>query len=182
MTNQTITRSVPIPNRLFDEILPNLTDTELRVLLIVFRSTAGWRISAPDGTSKTKERDWISHAQMQRRTGRSSVAVSRAVQSLVAKSLIRVENVRGEPLASSQMRQAHFGRVFYAPSALWITSPIRYIAKVLTTTDSVNNIHRDRAVDNSGAPEIRTMRSAASGFERIGTILNRLPGSDDEAA
>ena len=178
MTKQTITRSVPIPNRLFDEILPTLTDTELRVLLIVFRSTLGWRITALDGSSTSKERDWISHAQMQRRTGRSSTAVSRAVQSLIAKSLIRVENLRGEPLATSQIRQSHFGRVFYAPSALWITPPQRYIAKVLTTTDSVNNIHSDRAVDNSGAPEVRPMRSAASGFERIGTILKNLPGSD----
>ncbi len=62
---------IPVPNRLVDEVLPTLKDTELRVLLIVLRQTLGWREGSDTRARwRYKRRDWISHSQMVRRTGR----------------------------------------------------------------------------------------------------------------
>lgn len=68
---------VPVPNYVFDELLPGLGDTELRLLLVVLRGTLGYR--EPDGAGgwRPKQRDWISHGQLLRRTGRGSEAISR---------------------------------------------------------------------------------------------------------
>src|SRR4051812_27572085 len=66
-------RTTPVPHWLLDEAMPLLSDTELRVLLVVTRSTLGWR----EGEGR-KESDWLSHRQLQARTGRSSAVVSRA--------------------------------------------------------------------------------------------------------
>ena len=83
---------VPIPNRLFDEVLPTLTDTELRLILVVMRATLGWREGSDSGGWRYKRRDWLTHRQLVRRTGRSSASISSAIQSLVVAGLIRVED------------------------------------------------------------------------------------------
>lgn len=101
----------PVPNRLTDEVLPRLKDTELRVLLIVVRATWGWR-SAP-GKGQRKRRDWLSHGQLCRRTGRGSVAVSGAVDGLVRAGLLVVEDAAGQPLATPAQRRRHLGRLYY---------------------------------------------------------------------
>lgn len=174
MTNQTFSRSVPVPNSLFDEYIPTLTDTELRVLLVVIRATLGWREADGQGNTRYKTRDWINHAQLQRRTGRSSAAISRAVQSLVERSLIHVENWRGEPLTTADVRRSHIGKMYYRLGPVWKTPPQRDIAKVSTTTYSTYNKQSAKAVDNSHEKGPGAMRSSASGFERIATILDNL--------
>ena len=114
----------PVPVRLVDTVMPRLKDTELRVLLVVLRQTWGWRTDRTSvykdeagtqannsdqltsrQTSKhqftrhqpTKRRDWLSHSQLCRRTGRGSDAVSAAVASLTASGLIIVEDTVGKP-------------------------------------------------------------------------------------
>jgi hypothetical protein len=100
---------VPVPNALFDEVLPTLRDTELRVLLIVVRQTLGWR----EGRTRYKRRDWLSRSQLTRRTGRASEAVSAAVDALVRRGLIVVEDTAGNPLATPEARRRHIGRLYY---------------------------------------------------------------------
>lgn len=108
---------VPIPNALFDLVLPTLKDTELRVLLIVMRQTWGWRKSR----TAYVERDWISRALFCRRTGRASEAISGAVATLVEKELIAVEDTAGNSLATSEARRRHLGRLYYRPGDMWKT-------------------------------------------------------------
>jgi hypothetical protein len=103
--------TVPVPNALFDDLLPTLKDTELRVLLIVLRATAGWR----DRKGRAKARDWISHRQLVKRTGRRSAAVSGAVDRLVRRGLLIVEDSAGRALATPQERRRHLGRLFFRP-------------------------------------------------------------------
>jgi hypothetical protein len=76
----------------------------LRVLLIVLRQTLRRR----DGY---KARDWLSHAQLVRRAGRGSAAVSGAVASLVLKGLIIAEDAAGKPLHTAEERRSHLGRL-----------------------------------------------------------------------
>ncbi len=97
-----------LPNALFDALLPTLSDTELRVLLVVARSTLGWR----EGNGR-KERDWLSHAQLCRRTGRSNTPVSSAIDSLVQRGLLLVQNEAGEPLTTPAQRRAARSRLFF---------------------------------------------------------------------
>jgi hypothetical protein len=102
---------VPVPNALFDDLLPTLRDTELRVLLVVVRQTAGWR----DRKGRAKARDWISHGQLVQRTGRRSEAVSGAIDRLVRRGLLVVEDSAGTALATPEQRRRHLGRLFFRP-------------------------------------------------------------------
>lgn len=107
----------PVPNEILDRLLPNLKDTELRVLLIVCRATLGRRDSL---TGKRRRRDWLSHAQLTRRTGRSGAAVSRALSSLVGAGFLRAETEEGKELPTARERRAHRGRIYLSISAaLW---------------------------------------------------------------
>jgi hypothetical protein len=104
---------VHVPNAVFDELLPHLSDTELRVLLVVLRSTVGF--AEPDGHGgwRRKQRDWISHGQFIKRTGRQSAAVSRAIASLVRLGLLGVEDYWGAALDTPQRRRRHLGRLYF---------------------------------------------------------------------
>ena len=109
--------TVPVPNALFDDLLPTLRDTELRVLLVVIRQTAGWR----DQQGRTKARDWLSHRQLVKRTGRGSEAVSGAVDRLARRGLLVVEDSAGTALATPEQRRRHLGRLFFRP----VLGPLR---------------------------------------------------------
>jgi DNA-binding MarR family transcriptional regulator len=100
---------VQLPSRLIDRVMPNVTDTEWRVLCVVARATLGWR--NPDGTKKS--RDWLTQSQLKRRTGRASAAVSKAIAGLVERGLLRVSSEDGRNLDSREERQRNHGRVFY---------------------------------------------------------------------
>lgn len=82
-----------VPDIFFDEVAPNLTESELRVALYVMRRTFGWK----------KDHDRISLKQMvsgittregevlDRGTGMSKAGVCKGVQGLVAKGMIVAE-------------------------------------------------------------------------------------------
>jgi phage replication O-like protein O len=66
------------PNDLFDKWLPLLSESELKVLLVILRKTFGWH----------KIEDWISLSQLQKLTGLSESSVLSAVKSLIERKLI----------------------------------------------------------------------------------------------
>jgi hypothetical protein len=100
--------TTPIPNALLDEVMPTLGDTPWRLLCVVVRQTLGWQAD-----SGRKERDWLSHAQLKARTGRHSAAVCAAIEELVQRGLIKVEDEQGRPLVTPQARRRARSRVFY---------------------------------------------------------------------
>ncbi len=127
----------PVPVRLVDTVMPRLRDTELRVMLVVLRQTWGWKMdrtnvdkpevvmqacTSKQATHKqpTKRRDWLSHRQLCRRTGRGSDAVSAAVASLTASGLIIVEDAGGKPLTTPDERRRCLGRLYFRPGAMWL--------------------------------------------------------------
>ena len=98
-----------IPNLLLDKVMPKLGETSWKLLCVVVRQTRGWRM--PDGSRK--QADWMSHSQLRRRTGRSSAAVSRAIDVLVRSGIIVVRDLFGNPLQSpSERRRSHSRLVF----------------------------------------------------------------------
>ena len=151
--------AVPVPNTLFDEVMPALKDTELRALLVVVRQTLGWREGRGDGNggARFKRRDWLSHSQLVRRTGRGSEAVSSAISSLVARGLIVIETASGAPLGTPEQRRRHLGRLFFGlgdsfgdvgrygdVNELGKTGGTLRPAKAKTTTDTPNDKKADR--------------------------------------
>ena len=104
------TRITAFPNALVDDEMPNLSDTEWRILCVLVRQTLGWQ---EEGGSSRKVRDWLTNSQLKTRTGRESAAVCRAIQSLLAKRLIVVEDSEGKPLLASRQRQRQLGRLYF---------------------------------------------------------------------
>lgn len=131
---------VPLPCPVIDAILPTLKDTELRVLLVVLRQTWGWR--GPEG--KPKERDWLSHRQLKERTGRASEAVSAAVDALVRRGLVCVENEQGAELVTAAERRRVQARLYYRPGPLLVPLAARSLktrtAKAKTTTQALASL------------------------------------------
>ena len=104
--------STPFPNILIDRIMPELTDTEWRLLGVVCRQTLGFASLSGRGGRRT--RDWLSHGQLKARTGRASAAVSRAVDGLVRRNLIEVRTEAGELLLTPPERRRCQGRLFFS--------------------------------------------------------------------
>ncbi|MDF2441467.1 MAG: Bacteriophage replication protein [Abditibacteriota bacterium] len=98
------------PNVLLDQVMPTLKDTEWRLLCVIVRQTIGWR----DEAGGRRQRDWISRSQLMRRTGRNSEALSRAVDRLVARRLIVVQDEAGRVLSTARQRQRLGSKLFYA--------------------------------------------------------------------
>lgn len=69
-----------LPNVILDRHMPELRDTELRVLLVLLRQTTG---RGRDGRTVS-----LSYRTLMRRTGRQSEAIAKALRSLRAKGLI----------------------------------------------------------------------------------------------
>ena len=72
-----------MPNYLIDEVAPLLKDTELRVLIVLVRSTIGWNRQHSAVT--------MPMAVLRQRTGRGTRALREALASLAAMHLIHCE-------------------------------------------------------------------------------------------
>lgn len=71
-----------VPNFALDALMPQLRDTELRVLLVLIRSTWGW--NRPDRAVIA------SYKSMKAKTGRESEAIAKALASLAGRGLIHI--------------------------------------------------------------------------------------------
>ena len=115
----------PLPCRLTDEVLPRLKDTELRLMLVVLRQTWGWKADREGTDPRRKRRDWLSHRQLCRRTGRGSEAVSGAINGLVRAGWLVVEDAAGRALATPEERRRCLSRLYFRPGDVWTaTSPL----------------------------------------------------------
>lgn len=109
--------TTPFPNYLLNDVMPALKDTEWRLLCVVVRQTRGWK-DARTGTRKTS--DWLTRAQLMRKTGRNSEALSHALDSLVQQNLLEVRHESGRLLHTPSARRQVRGRIYYALHALLI--------------------------------------------------------------
>lgn len=96
---------VPLPVLFIDERMPDLKDSELRVILAVARQTC---VAGRETRSA-----WLTHAELCRRTGRASEAISGAIDALVKKGLLEVVDEDGSPLLTPATRRRAQGRRYY---------------------------------------------------------------------
>jgi len=97
----------PVPNRLVDDAMPRLRDTEWRLLCIIVRETIGRR----DSDGERQRRAWLSQKLLKRKTGRQSEAISRAIDVLCRSGLIEVRNAIGLPLLTRKARLRYRGNI-----------------------------------------------------------------------
>lgn len=117
----------PFPNALLDSLMPTLKDTEWRLLCVVVRQTRGW-VDA-DGKER-KVWDWLSQSQLKKRTGRNTGALSKALDVLVRRGLVVVQDGRGKSLTTAQERRRATGSLFYSlgPAVTGSATPSRSTA------------------------------------------------------
>lgn len=162
--------AVPVPNAVFDEWLPRLSDAELRVLLVIVRATLGWREGSERGGWRYKRRDWLTNSQLVKRTGRSSSSISRAVQALVLHGLICAESTGGDPLDTPELRRRNIGRIYYRLGDMWTTAPQRVDGGKWTTTNNKDNNLRTRGIVRAQPGQI--LARPASGLARVSELLS----------
>jgi hypothetical protein len=117
MKREGIPNTTPFPNVLLDECMYRLRDTEWRVLCVVVRQTIGWIIP---GTNERKESDWLTHRQLRRRTGRSSAAISRALDVLSRLDFLVIRDSSGRRLTSAADRRRLKGKLFFGLQEHWL--------------------------------------------------------------
>ena len=94
-------RTAFVPNTLFDDLLPTLSKSELKVLLVVVRQTNGWKRKH---SNQRKLRDRITKSQFVVKTGLSKKSISDAIASLVAKQVLVVSDRDFNVLSSSEWK------------------------------------------------------------------------------
>jgi DNA-binding MarR family transcriptional regulator len=104
-----IPNTTPTPNWLYNGEMKKMSDVELRVVLVVTRATLGW--IADKETGMRKAEDWISHTELIKKTGKSSRAISNAVDSCVKHGWIETRDKKGFLLKTPDERRRR--RIFY---------------------------------------------------------------------
>lgn len=95
-------RTTPVPNIIFDSLIPHFREAELKVFLVIVRKTLGWMDKQTGGR---KERDWIALSQFMTFTGLSNVSIWKAIDSLSKRQYILVTDIAGNVLYDASDRK-----------------------------------------------------------------------------
>lgn len=104
-----IPNTTPTPNWLYNGEMKKMSDTELRIVLCVTRKTLGWIENKETGMRK--QEDWIAHSELIKMSGKSSRAISSAVDNCVKHGWIETRDKNGKLLKTSNERRRR--RIFY---------------------------------------------------------------------
>lgn len=112
-----IPNTTPTPNELYNGEMRKMSDTELRVVLVVTRATLGWELDHETGMRKKE--DWISQKQLTQQTGKSNKAISTAIDSCVKKGWIEARDKEGNFLMTPEDRARK--RIFYRLGRIFLS-------------------------------------------------------------
>lgn len=174
-----------IPNILFDELLRALSNSEVKVLLIIIRKTHGW---IDNKTHKRKVKDRISVSQFMELTGLSRRIVSFAIGSLVEKKLICISDKKGNPLNDSYKRKGQSYIYYSSPIESISAMPNLNLCKkrhqpVQKVIHNKRNIYKRNNIDRK-VPEYQQIKGVVSknfketNSEKCDTDLSELKDSD----
>ncbi|MBK7694781.1 MAG: replication protein [Saprospiraceae bacterium] len=120
-----IFKHTQVPNILLDTHLPNLTESELKILLVIIRQTYGW---IDKFTGKRKIKDRISQSQFRIKTGLSKRIISKTLKMLSDKDLISIYDRKHNLLKNSLERRGQ-------PVLLYSLNPVHFA----TSTSAQSN-------------------------------------------
>ncbi len=95
-------QTTQVPNEIFDKHLPNLTESEIKIILVIIRQTYGW---IDVNTGKRKIRDRITQSQFVSKAGLSPRIVSKTLKMLSDKELIAITDANSKLLKNSLDRK-----------------------------------------------------------------------------
>lgn len=155
-----------IADVILDTWMSDLTEAELKTLLVIIRQTTGWN----------KPRDRISHAQFKQKTGLSQRSVTSSIESLSARNFIVITNAKGTPLTSRERRYRQ--HIYYAPTDYKEAKYAHVMAKLDTTQRqnlplTIYNTHRQQYTRNSISQNQKKEVKKQSDSQRIECIQNK---------
>lgn len=129
-----IPNSTQTPNVIFNGLMKEMTDTDLRVVLCVVRATFGW-IADPE-TGMRKEEDWISHWQLSKKTGRSGRALSTAIDRCIRKEWIEARDEDGAILDTKAKRRGQ--KIYYRIGKAIVLTTSENTSEVLVSSEKTS--------------------------------------------
>ena len=167
-----IPNTTPTPNELYNGEMKKMTDTELRVVLIVTRATLGWEEDKE--TKMRKKEDWISYYQLKQKSGRGYTALSQAIDNCIKKGWIEARDREGKILDVKEKR--HGKRIYYRLGRIFLDT----IEVKPTSSES------ERVEQTSSESESAESESAESEAYKRNTItketsLQNIVGKADDA-
>lgn len=170
--------TTPFPDWLLDRLMPRLRDVEWRLICVLVRQTLGWQT----GDGSPKQSDWLSHSQLRRRTGRSSSAISPAIDYLCRNRLVEVDNGHGNPLRTSYERRRHRGPLYFRLNLERLKHKqkrLRLKKRIHKSGTTINTLTKEdvvRARKPNGKIRIHKSESIRQEWRRIGRSLPRRKG------
>lgn len=164
----------PTPNILFDQLLKELSNSELKILLVIIRQTNGW---VDKKTGKRKERDRINHNQFISKTGLSRRIISGAIKSLSQKNLIEITDCSGDSLCNPCERKGQY--LIYYSSVL----DINQLPHNLNQTNAESDInmckkrhqHVQKVIHNKRNSNKRNLsKERRSDYVHIGEVIDKI--------
>ncbi len=158
-------RSTYVPNYVLDNLLKELTEAELKVLLIVIRQTLGWLNGT---TGKRKCRDRITIRQFEAKTGLSKRTLSKAIQSLVVKMAIQVTGYDGKPLLKTRDRKGKsylFYGLYQPENNQYITKESNMLRQEHKRED--NKTNQDKCINTKRSDHTRHISTIMPDLEQF---------------
>ena len=174
-----IPNTTPTPNWLYNGEMRKMSDTELRVVLVVTRHTLGW-IENPE-TGMRKQEDWISHSSLIKETGKSGRSISSAVDKCVRHGWIETRDKQGNILVTPRERQRkrilyRLGNIFINKLKSTANSSVDYnLPQITTESTELNDTNLLKIVQNTketltketNTKERRYMSASADAFNQF---------------
>ncbi|MBA4409729.1 MAG: hypothetical protein C0397_09950 [Odoribacter sp.] len=162
------------PNILFDQLLKELNNSELKILLVIIRQTNGW---IDKKTKRRKEKDRITYSQFILKTGLSRRIISGAIKSLVEKKLIEIMDSSGNSLNNARERKGQY-RIYYSS----LLEPLQSL-HILNKTSANNDInickkrhqHMQKVIHNKRNYNKRNLsKEKPPDYKHIGVIIDEI--------
>lgn len=146
-----IPNTTPTPNELFNGEMAKMSDTELRVVLVVVRATLGWEEDKE--TKMRKQEDWISYYQLKQKTGRSYTALAKAIENCIRNGWIEIRDKNGNLLETKNKRIGN--KLFYRLGKVFLNK-IEQPAKHQTPKEKTSQKSEDVAAPSTSQESVIT--------------------------
>lgn len=157
-----------VPNVLFDIYLPLLSESELKVIMVVVRQTFGW---IDMRTGIRKERDRIAISQFIHKTGLSKRIISIAIQKLCVRGLLETTDYKGTKLMHACDRKGKTYLFYGVKNPEHLTTPTS--AKYVPSPEH-NSYHNKRKERNVRQKPARNFEGHVGELIRSKVLYNQL--------
>ena len=162
------------PNVLFDHLLKELNNSELKILLVIIRQTNGW---IDKKTDRRKVKDRITYNQFILKTGLSRRIISAAIKSLSQKHLIEIADYSGNILSNARERKGLY-RIYYSS----LLEP-KQSSHILNQTSAINDTnqckkrheHVQNMIHNKrNCIKINISKEKVADYKHIGEVIKEM--------